>query len=166
MPDETKLQTLLEKFNKKLPHFSDGRIDYSKSDEALVLNCFVRYNDKILLLKRSQKVSHYKGKWNAISGYIDEVKPLKLKILEELKEEVDIAPHDIDNIEIGHSITFHDPNIDKIWIIFPALVDIKKNKKLSLDWEHTEYRWIKFNDLKNFDFVPGLAETLKSLIKQ
>ena len=76
----------IQEFADKLPKFDDGRIDYSNSDTAPVITVFVKYKDKILLLKRSNKVNNYPSKWNTVSGYLDEVKPIKNKILEELSE--------------------------------------------------------------------------------
>jgi len=76
---EAKIFKLLKEFSKKLPKFEDGRINYSCSDEAPVITIFVRYKDKILLLKRSDKVAAYKGKWNTIAGYLDEIRPNKRK---------------------------------------------------------------------------------------
>ena len=53
---EKKILKTIEKFANKLPRFSDGRIDYSKSDTAPVITVFIKYEDQILLLKRSKKV--------------------------------------------------------------------------------------------------------------
>ncbi|MEI8090999.1 MAG: hypothetical protein WCG98_01815 [bacterium] len=53
-------------FRKKLPAFTDGRIDYHGSKENFVFNIWITYNDKILLLKRSDKVGAYKEKRDSI----------------------------------------------------------------------------------------------------
>lgn len=42
---EIKLRKLLEEFSEKLPKFPDGRIDYSLSDKAPVLTCFVKFQN-------------------------------------------------------------------------------------------------------------------------
>ncbi|HDD36375.1 MAG TPA: hypothetical protein ENF50_02775, partial [Archaeoglobus veneficus] len=91
---DKKVFEMLNEVSKKLPKLSDGRIDYSNSDVAPVVTVFVRYNNEILLLKRSNKVRTYKGKWNTVAGYIDEFKPLKEKILEELREEIGVDEND------------------------------------------------------------------------
>ncbi len=59
MKDKIVLEKILQEFSEKLPKFPDGRIDYSGSDKAPVLTCFVKFGDKILLLKRSDKVRTY-----------------------------------------------------------------------------------------------------------
>ncbi len=88
------IHLILKEFD-KLPKFPDGRIDYSSSDKAPVLTCFVRFEDKILLLKRSDRVGTYRGKWHTVAGYIDEPKPIQQKALEELEEEPDIHREDV-----------------------------------------------------------------------
>lgn len=60
--NEQKMLEIIKEFAKKLPKFPDGRIDYSNSDIAPVITVFVRYKDKILILKRSDKVRAYQRK--------------------------------------------------------------------------------------------------------
>ena len=54
-----------------------------------------------------------------------------------------------------------DPKTKKIWIVHPAKVELKKNPIIKLDWEHTEYKWIKPENIKKFDIVYNLDESLK-----
>lgn len=159
MQNKIVLEKVLQEFSEKLPKFSDGRIDYSSSDKASVLTCFVKYKDKILLLKRSDKVSNYQGLWNTVAGYLDEFKPLEEKAREELQEELGITADMIKKIKLGEPYEFEDKKINKTWIIFPVLVELNKEPVIKLDWEHTEYKWIDSADLKKFDIVPNLEET-------
>ena len=152
---------VVERFAKTLPRLADGRIDYSESESAPVLTCFVQYRDEILLLKRSNKVRIYQGKWNTVAGYLDELKPLSDKLEEELREELGIALEDILKIKIGEIYEFRDEEVAKTWIIHPALVQLKNKPNIKLDWEHTEYVWITIEEFENFDTVPKLKESLK-----
>ena len=163
MNDEQILK-LLKDFSEKLPKFKDGRIDYSNSNEAPVITIFVRYQDKILLLKRSEKVGTYKNKWNAIAGYLDEVRLIKDKILEELREEIGVDEKNIKFIEVKDPYKSIDNKINKTWIIHPVLVELNKKPEIKLDWEHTEFKWINPKDLKNYDFVKDLDKTLKIVL--
>ena len=155
---------ILKKFEKILPKFPDGRIDYSKSNKCIVLTVFITYNNKILLLKRSRKVGTYKNKWNTVTGYIDEKKPIFNKILEELEEELDITKKDILSYNIFESFEFEDKKINKKWIIYPSIVKLKNNPKIKLDWEHSEYKWIHPKDLLKYDIVPKLDLSLTKVI--
>lgn len=159
MQNKIVLEKVLQEFSEKLPKFSDGRIDYSSSGKAPVLTCFVKYEDKILLLRRSDKVRTYRGLWNTVAGYLDELRPLKEKAQEELREELGITVDMIEKIKLGEPYEFSDKNINKTWIIFPVLVELSREPVIILDWEHTEYQWIDSIDLKKFDIVPNLEET-------
>ncbi len=164
MSDEIKYEKILNKFFQDLPKFSDGRIDYSNSNEAPVLTCFVKYGNKLLLLKRSDKVRVYQGLWNSVAGYLDEKRSLKEKVLEELYEELKINTHLIRKMKIGKAYELIDQKAQKTWIIFPVLVELKQKPKIKLDWEHTSYKWIKIDDLKKFKVVPGLDKTLAQVL--
>ena len=148
------------RFHKNLPHFPDGRIDYSNSDSAPVLTCFVMYNDKILLLKRSEKVATYKGLWNTVAGYLDESAPLSHKVSEELAEELHITPEQVGSMKIGRIFEIKDTDINKTWIIHPVLVQLKEQPKIKLDWEHTEYKWISPDTIEQYEGVPDLGKSL------
>jgi len=154
---------LIERLGKKLPKFPDGRIDYSKSGIAPVITVFVKYKEKILLIKRSGRVGTYKGKWHTVAGYLDEVKPIKEKVLEELREEIGIEKG-IKSIRIAESFEVKDRVIGKVWIIHPVLVELNEKPEIKLDWEHTEFKWIKKEELENFDTIPGIHKTLKMLL--
>lgn len=150
---------------KSLPRFPDGRINYSKSERAPVINCFVKYKDKVLILKRSNKVLAYKGKWNSVGGYIDENKPVKEKAIEELEEELKISRKTISRIKVGIPYEVRDESIKRTWIVFPVLAELNKAPKIMLDFEHTDFKWINPKDLLNYDIVPGLEQVLKKLEK-
>jgi ADP-ribose pyrophosphatase YjhB (NUDIX family) len=162
---EGKLLEILEKLNESLPKFPDGRIDYSGSKVAPVITVFVKYRDKILLLRRSDRVSTYKGKWNTVAGYLDELRPLKEKILEELREEIGIDEGVISSIEIGEFFEFTDREIGRKWIVTPALVELLKEPRIKLNWEHSEYRWISPEEMGNFETIPNLDQSLKKVLR-
>lgn len=161
MDEEEKIRSLITSFSEKLPHFSDGRIDYTNSDTAPVITIFICLEDKVLLLKRSEKVLTYKGKWNTVAGYLDEIGPIQEKILEELSEELCIMEEDICLIKIGESYTFSDSSAKKTWIVYPVKVELCRDVPIILDWEHTEYIWINPKDIELFDTVPNAKISLK-----
>tara|TARA_Y100000310_G_scaffold72523_1_gene68576 strand:- start:165 stop:653 length:489 start_codon:yes stop_codon:yes gene_type:complete len=160
-----KIQELITTLSKTLPKFKDGRIDYSNSVRAPVINVFIKYKENILLLKRSDKVNSYQDKWNCVGGYLDDFQPLKDKVLEEIHEELNIQENIIKNIIFGEIHEFHDPDINKTWIIQPILVELKENPKIKLDWEHTDYKWINPNNIETYDIVPKLAKSLSLVLK-
>jgi isopentenyldiphosphate isomerase len=162
---DKKILNQIENFAKRLPRFQDGRIDYSNSDIAPVVTIFIKYKEEILILKRSNKVRNYHEKWNTVAGYIDEFKSIKEKIIEELYEEIKLKKENIKSQKIGESFKYKDKQINKTWIVFPALVILKKKPDIILDWEHTEYKWIKPEELEKYEIVPKIEKSLKNVLK-
>lgn len=158
---EDQIDRVLKEFTETLPRFPDGRIDYSHSGRAPVLTCFVEYNGEILLLKRSDEVRVYQGKWNTVAGYLDEPKPIRQKAIEELSEELGIQQDIIKEIKLGEPYEFYDESVDKTWLVHPVLVNLSAKPDIKLDWEHTDFKWIKPKDIKSFDIVTNLDETLE-----
>lgn len=148
-----------------MPHFPDGRIDYHNAEKAFVITCFARFNDEILLLKRSNKVWTYRNKWNVVAGYFDEIKPIKQKALEELYEETKITKDRVKKIRITEPFEFHDKSIKTTFIVHPVLMELKEKPKIRLDFEHTESRWVKKKDLSKYDAVPNMLEGAKRALK-
>ena len=111
--EEQRVFERIKEFSKKLPKFPDGRIDYSKSDIAPVITVFVKFKDKILILKRSDKVRVYQNKWNAVAGYLDELKPVREKVLEEIREELGINKNNIFTVHFGQPYEFTDSKVNK-----------------------------------------------------
>ena len=165
MDIENKVMEKLKKFSKTMPHFDDGRIDYHNAKKAFVVTCFAKFNDEILLLKRSNKVWTYKGKWNVVAGYLDEIKPLRQKALEELNEETKIAKEKVKKISIAEPFEFRDKEIGITFVVHPVLVELREKPEIKLDFEHTEARWVKKGDLSKYDAVPNLMEGAKRVLK-
>ena len=49
------------------------------------------------------------------------------------------------------------------WEIFPFLFEVKDNE-IKLNWENTEFKWIKAEELKNYQTVPSLQRVLFNLL--
>jgi hypothetical protein len=81
------LNELIVKLDKELPKkILDGKevFDFKDSNIVLGVACIVVYKDKMLIMKRSNKVAVFQNKWAVISGHLDCVKPIKEIILEEI----------------------------------------------------------------------------------
>ena len=164
MPNE-KLLSLLKKLSRELPHFPDGRINYSHAKLAPVINCAVICEGKVLLLKRSRKVRSYKGKWNTIGGYLDEFKSVREKALEEIKEELGIEKKNVKRIKIFKSFRVLDRKIKKTWVVFSVLAELKSKGKIKLDWEHTSYKWVLPEEIKRLNTIPNLQKQVIKILR-
>lgn len=129
---------------------------------AEVVTCFPLHNGKVLLLKRSEEVSTYPGKWGTVTGYLDE-DGVKEQCLEELCEELGIDKDAIIKYETGE--TFHFEDGDREWTVHPVAAHIDEDEDFELNVENTEYRWVDPQDVKMFDTVPRLTESLKKALR-
>ena len=68
-------------------------------------------------------------------------------------------------INIGKPFRFIDKKLNKVWLSHPSLIELRKEPIIKLDWEHTEYKWIKAEKLKEFDIVLGLDKSLAEALK-
>lgn len=159
---EEELHKKLQDFSKELPHFKDGRIDYTHAEISPAVLCFVMHQARLLLVKRSDKVLAYGGKWHGIGGFLDDPqKSLMQKIHEELNEELGVQEKDIDHVVTGKMLRVDDPFFKRTWELCLALVELKAEPTIRLDWEHTAYRWIDPEDLASYDAVPGLQDAFE-----
>lgn len=142
-----------------------GQIDYTDVRWCPVVNCVLKYKDKILVVKRSNKTPYYPGLWNFIGGFLDDQKSLEKKVIEEIREEAGIAKNEISSIKLGTVYDREAPKYKKTWIVHPVLVNVKTDR-VKLDWEADEYRWIKPSELKKLRRVPGADAVIHNLSKR
>jgi nicotinamide-nucleotide amidase len=129
-----------------------------------VVTCFVSANNRILLLKRSGKVSTYSGLWAAVSGYMD--RPDDEQAWIELSEETGLTKENTRMAFKGQPFEVLDIALKTRWIVHPYLFQVTRLDAIKIDWEHTEYKWIDPSVIGNYDTVPGLEEALKSVIRE
>lgn len=132
------------------------QVDFTKARWAPVINCAVRYKDKILIVKRSKKLRLYPGYWNGISGFLDDQQSLEQKVKNELKEEAGIQPKDITKIKQREIFNQEEPKYKKTWIVHPVLVEVRTDK-IKLDWEAEGYKWITADKVKSFKLLPEMS---------
>jgi len=141
-----------------------GQTDYTHVRRAPVVNCVVQYQDKILLVRRSDKVEFYPGYWNGISGFLDDGRSVREKAKEEVREEAGIAEKNIVAIAEGKVFEQDEQEYDKTWVVHPVLVEVNKDN-IRLDWEAQDYRWVTVDETKKFNLLPGFDRVLKILFK-
>jgi len=131
--------------------------------EKKVVTCFLKSGEKILLVKRSEKVGTYRGKWSGISGYLEMENPDE-QAYKEIKEETNLSKTDIELVRKGDSIEVLDEDKKIKWIVYPYLFEVKSPEKIRLDWENTEMKWIKPNEIIFYQTVPKLREALEKVL--
>lgn len=148
---------LLEKYLvNKVKSVSDARFK-----EKRVVTCIIKYRGKILLLKRSEKVRTYRGKWSGVSGYIEGT--ILDQAYTEIKEEIGLQSDSVILVKRANPINIVDENLETKWIVYPVLFKATKPEKIRIDWENTEISWLKPEDISNYNTVPGLARVIKAV---
>jgi len=146
------LKQYLLRLNKNIP--------YLKTRE--VVTCFLQSENKILLLRRSERVGSYQGRWAGVSGYI-ETNPDE-QAFKEIKEETGLEKEDISLIRKSPPIEVIDQELHTRWRVFPYLFRIKNPDKINIDWEHKDIKWITPEEIDQYQTVPKLKEALLSVL--
>ena len=129
-----------------------------------IITAFIKNNNKILILKRSDKVRSMKGLWSGISGIIEnnEIPINRAKI--EIFEEVGIKKSKINLVKSIEKIKITSPQYENHeWEVFPFLFETKESE-IKLNWENSQHKWINVNELKNYETVPSLDKILFNLL--
>jgi 8-oxo-dGTP pyrophosphatase MutT (NUDIX family) len=123
-----------------------------------VVTAILKKGSSILIVKRSQRVNTFVGKWSGISGRMEST-PFE-SILREIQEETGISPNEVRLLKEGRPILAQGEAIT--FKVHPFLFEVK-TKNITLNWENTEYKWIKPNKIVNYDTVPKLKEVIEEV---
>ncbi len=122
-----------------------------------VVTSFLQADQRILLLRRSAKVGTYRGRWAAVSGYLEGSEDPLQRAKTEIREEVGLGPEQITLIRAGETLRAFDERTATVWIVYPFLFEAR-SRRIRLDWENAEYKWIEPNELSSYETVPKLKE--------
>lgn len=139
-----------------------GQVDFTNIHWVPVINCVLKYQDKILVVKRNKELNFYPNYWNGISGFLDDNKTLMEKIKEELVEEVGLKEDKINGVFVGEIFHQLEQQYNKTWIVHPVLVEVKTNK-INLDQEAVDYKWLNLDEVKKLKLLPGFEKVLEKL---
>ncbi|WP_428672181.1 NUDIX hydrolase [Roseibium sp.] len=96
---------------------------------------------EVLLLKRTQSLA---GEWCQVAGSIEDGETAWQAALRELKEETGLAPLSLYSADICEQ--FYVAERDEI-VLSPVFVAfVSPSGTVSLNHEHSEYRWVSFED--------------------
>ena len=137
----------------------------NRKSSTNIVTSFIKDDEKVLILKRSNKVKSMKCLWAGVSGIIekDDITPLD-RAKTEIFEETGINETEIELLKSIEQIKIESAQYrNHEWNIFPFLFKAK-NPKIKLNWENSDYDWIKPNEIKNYETVPELEKILFSLL--
>src|ERR687887_216928 len=112
----------------------------------------------ILLLKRNARRSTSPNKWQTPSGFMKEGESAEEAVLREVKEETSL-----DGTIKKSGSAFEVVDEWARWIIVPFLISVKSDKVVIDTNEHSEFRWVKVDEVSSFECVKGIDEDLKAV---
>lgn len=116
-----------------------------QGDVALAV---VRREGKLLMLKRAEDQSSA-GKWTFPAGRVEEDETVRDAVLRELKEETGLEGE----VKKSGGSYLNEEELGK-WRVYPFLVDSKG--EVELNDEHSEYSWLKTEEIGELDFLGDL----------
>jgi len=129
-----------------------------------IVTSFIQDNQKLLILRRSNKVKTMKGLWAGVSGIIEKNETPLARAKIEIYEETGISEDKIKFVKAAEKLKVNSPQYENHeWEIFPFLFEAK-NPDIRLNWENSEYVWITVDELKKYDTVPSLEKVLQNLL--
>jgi len=129
-----------------------------------IVTCFLKSGDKILILKRSDKVKSMKSLWAGISGIIENNESPLERTKIEIFEELGIEASQIKLLKESAKMRIISPQYENHeWEVYPFLFTVE-NPKIKLNWENSEYKWVKVEEISNYETVPSLDKVLSNLL--
>ena len=135
-----------------------GGVSIAGVKENDVVTSILRHGERILLLRRSEKVGTNQGKWAGVSGYVEPGETPEQTAPREIREELSIDKF----ILAGRAAPITIRETGHIWTIHPFLYETD-SEEVTLDWEHTEYQWLLPSQIGEYDTVPGFDRLLADL---
>lgn len=132
-----------------------GKLELVNIKSIPVVTSFIEKGDKLLIVKRSDEVGSFQGRWSAISGYLEGKDPLEQAKIE-ISQETDL---DVEFVKKGNTTMARGK--DNIWKVHPFL--FKTQQEPVLNWENLEYRWVTKDELKELKTVPRLLEAYEEV---
>ena len=127
-----------------------------------IVTSFIKNSNKILILKRSDKVRSMKGLWSGVSGIIENNEKPEDRAKIEIFEETGMEK--VNLVKKMEKIIISSPQYENHqWEVFSFLFEAEKTE-IKLNWENSEFKWIHMDELKNYETVPSLDKILINLL--
>lgn len=123
-----------------------------------VIGVVILDDNRILLLKRSPQRRTSPNKWQTPSGFLKEGESAEEAVLREVEEETMLAGT---INKSGKSFEILDEWAR--WIIIPFLISVESHKVVIDTNEHSQFKWIRVDEISNFECVKGIDDDLKAV---
>ncbi|HEV2389669.1 MAG TPA: NUDIX domain-containing protein [Nitrososphaerales archaeon] len=109
---------------------------------------------KLLILKRKDDDDTYPGVWDCVGGHFEQGESADECMLREAKEE---AGQKMTIVRSGPLIEFLDEYGRAVAV--PFILKLEPKKRI-VPSEHSEFRWVRLNEVRKYHIVPDLARAL------
>jgi 8-oxo-dGTP diphosphatase len=131
-----------------------------------VVTCILQRSDeqreRILIVRRSQRVGSYHGHWAGISGFIEPNVSPEEQAFTEIREETALQRDQVRLLKRGSIVEHIDEQLGRHFVIHPFLFAVLVPDAIRLDWEALEMRWIYPEELAQYETVPKLQEVYEA----
>lgn len=125
---------------------------------VFIIKTFDNTNN-ILLLKRSNTET-LPNEWCQVAGKIEKSEKAWETVLREIKEETSLKPDRLYSADICEQFYNIQDNCIEIIPVFVAFID--KKQEIVLNEEHSEYKWLSFNEA--IELLPFIGQ--KNILAQ
>jgi translation initiation factor 2B subunit (eIF-2B alpha/beta/delta family)/8-oxo-dGTP pyrophosphatase MutT (NUDIX family) len=136
-------------------------------DETHVVTCFLRNRGEVLLLRRSEAVGSYAGKWGGVAGHAEGDPDRAAR--EEIEEETGLlsactltrkgTTFEFEDSEAQSASESRakpgDADLGTHWVVHPYLFDCER-RAVETDWETAESEWVHPTEILRRETVPQL----------
>ncbi|MFB6171763.1 MAG: NUDIX domain-containing protein [Haloarculaceae archaeon] len=132
-------------------------------DEVAVVTCFLRNRGAVLLVRRSEDVGSYRGRWGAVAGHAEGDPDAAAR--EEIREETGLLDA-VELVRAGEPFAVEDPDLSHDgsdgtrWVVHPYLFDCA-SRTVSTNYEAVEHEWVPPTEILRRRTVPDLWESYR-----
>lgn len=128
-------------------------------DEHAVVTAFLRHGTVVLLVRRSDEVGSYAGRWGGVSGYAEGTPNEAVQW--EIAEETGLGDA-VELVASADPLAVEDDERDTRWLVHPFLFDCESTT-VEPNEEIAEYEWVQPPAILERETVPRLWETYEAV---
>ncbi len=136
-----------------------GTVELPDVRATPVVSAVLRNRGRILIVRRSEAVGSFRGRWSAVSGYLEGREDPRLRATREVREETGLKGLTLR--VTGTPVLARDDA--RMYVVHPFLFDVPR-RQVRLDWENVEHRWIRPEELDSFETVPRLVDVVAAVL--
>lgn len=123
-----------------------------------VVTAFLHRAAQVLLLRRSEAVSTFLGRWAAVSGGKDAGTGPLDQALREVREETGLAAAQLTFESADEALVATDASPQRRFVVHPLRLHVALDAKPEPNWGHAEIRWSDLTEIESAASVPRLGE--------